>query len=404
MPRVLVSIAAASMVLVAMPTDVGARSFRSMVRHTIGMPLGIIGGLMGTRHRVVSRHRHGARSHRVAAVAPTAPDQVASRNTEEPVAGADPGASPDSSYRPWASAYDDIFGFVLTPSDHGDAFWRHGAADLHAALIPPGASPPRADAKTRGGRMPGAVPVATCPERRPDGIVGWPMEQVERTLKPTGQQHPALESLHAALDHAFDLAQASCSAAAPRSSVDRLDTLRKRVATLREAVRMVRPPLGDLYASLSDEQKARLNAASRQVVADASASDARAQASEAERIMRACTADAGGTVQSALAQLQQTVQPTADQRAGLEILAGTFGHVAELLKASCPADMPLTPTGRINAAEKRLRVMLYAISILRGPLDRFYASLNAEQKSRFDAGASPPPPGNRRRADARPHG
>jgi hypothetical protein len=186
--------------------------------------------------------------------------------------------------------------------------------------------------------------------------------------------------------------------------VDRLDTLRKRVATLREAVRMVRPPLGDLYASLSDEQKARLNAASRQVVADASASDARAQASEAERIMRACTADAGGTVQSALAQLQQTVQPTADQRAGLAILAGTFGHVAELLKASCPADMPLTPTGRINAAEKRLRVMLYAISILRGPLDRFYASLNAEQKSRFDAGASPPPPGNRRRADARPHG
>jgi LTXXQ motif family protein len=400
MARVLVSIAAASMVLVAMPTDVGARSFRSMVRHTIGMPLGIIGGIMGTRHRVASRHRHGARAHRVAAVAPTASDQVASRTTEEPVAGADPGASPDSSYRPWASAYDDIFGFVLTPSGHGEAFWRHGAADLHEALIPPGASLPRADPKTRGGRIPGAAPVATCPERRPDGIAGWPMEQVERTLKPTGQQHQGLESLHAALDHAFDLAQASCSAAAPRSSVDRLDALRKRVA----AMRMVRPPLGDLYASLSDEQKARLNAASRQVVVDASASDARAQASEAERLMRACAADAGGTVQSALGQLQQTVQPTADQRPGLEILAGTFGHVAELLKASCPADMPLTPTGRINAAEKRLRVMLYAISILRGPLDRFYASLNAEQKSRFDAGASPPQPGNRRRADARPHG
>jgi hypothetical protein len=32
------------------------------------------------------------------------------------------------------------------------------------------------------------------------------------------------------------------------------------------------------------------------------------------------------------------------------------------------------------------------------------ASLNAEQKSRFGAGASPPQPGNHRRADLRPHG
>jgi hypothetical protein len=406
MPRVLISIAAASMVLLAMPADVGARSFRSMVRHTIGVPLGIIGGFFGVHRRVASRHRQGGRSHGVAAAPPSTPDEVASRTGEEPVAGANPGASPDvgarSGYLPWPTAYDDIFGFVLTPAGNGDAFWRHGAPDLQEAMMPPGAGLFRADAKARG-RASVAAPVAACPERRPDGIAGWPMEQVEQTLKPTGQQREGLERLRAALDQAFDLAQASCSAAAA-SSVDRLDALRKRVAALREAVRLVRPPLRDLYASLSDEQKARLNAASRRGVLDASALDARAQAAEAERLLRACVADTGGTVRSALAQLQQAVQPTAGQRPGLEIFAGTFGHVAELLKASCPADMPLTPAGRINAAEKRLRVMLYAISIVRGPLERFYASLSAEQKSRFDAGAGPPQPGNRRRVDLRPHG
>jgi hypothetical protein len=391
MPRVLVSIAAASMLLVAMPPDAGARSFRSLFGHTVGVPLGIVGGFFGLHHhRLASRHRHG---HGVAA-APSTPDQVAARPGDEPAAGTAPGA--ESTYRPWASAYDDIFGFVLTPAGNGDAFWRHGAVDLQGALMPTGANVLRASAKAR--RAPMAASVAACPQQRPDGIAGWPMDQVERMLKPTDQQRQGLERLHAALDRAFDLAQASCAAPDSASALDRLDALRKRVAVLREAVRLVRPPLDDLYGSLSDEQKARLNAASRRGILDASALDARAQEAAAERLLRACAADTGGGVQQVFSQLQQTVQPTADQRSGLEIFAGTFGHVAELFKTSCPADMPLTPPGRINAVEKRLRVMLYGISIVRGPLERFYGGLSAEQKARFDAGAGPAP-GSGHRAD-----
>jgi LTXXQ motif family protein len=390
MPRVLVSLAAASMLLVAMPPDAGARSFRSLFRHSVGVPLGIVGGFFGLHHhRLASRDRRG---HGLSLAA--APSEVASRPGDEAVAATEPA---ESSYRPWPSAYDDIFGFVLTPAGNGDAFWRHGAVDLQEALMPAGTGVLRASARAR--RAPMAAAAAACPQQRPDGIAGWPMDQVERMLKPTDQQRQGLERLHAALDRAFDLAQASCAAAQSASSLDRLEALRKRVAALREAVRLVRPPLDDLYASLSDEQKARLNAASRRGILDASALDARAQEAAAERLLRACAADTGGGMQAVFGQLQQAVQPTADQRSDVEIFAGTVGHMAELLKASCPADMPLTPPGRINAAEKRLRVMLYAITIVRGPLERFYSGLSAEQKARFDAGAGPP--GNRHRAELR---
>ena len=395
MPRVLVAIAAAATLLLALPADGGARGFRSLFRHSVGVPLGIVGGFFGLHHHRIALRRHHGPDHRGAA-APPSRDEVASHPGEEPAASAEPGAEP--TYRPWASAYDDIFGFVLTPVGNGDAFWRHGALDLQQALIPAGAARSSSGGKAR--RAATAVSPAACPQQRPEGIAGWPMDQVERMLKPTDQQRQGLQRLHAALDQAFDLAQASCTAPDSPSAVDRLEALRKRVAALREAVRLVRPPLAELYASLSDEQKARLNAASRRGILDATGSDVQAQEAAAERLLRACAADGGGSVRAMLGGLQQTLQPSADQRSALEVFAGTFGHVAELLKASCPTDMPLTPPGRINAAEKRLRVMLYAIAILRGPLDRFYAALNAEQKARFDAGVGASP-ANRHRAELR---
>ncbi len=405
MPRVLISIAAVSIVLVALPASSEARSLRYGLDRTLLGPVDAVAGILGMPHRVASRYRHAGRAHRSAAarpaaqetiLRPAAPERVGSRPAEAPsapaAAAASAGVGAGSSNGPWTSAYDDLFGYVLTPGSSGDAFWRHGATDLRDAIFPAALIQARAE------------PIAACPGRRPDGIVGWPMEKVEQTLKPTDEQRRLLGNLRTALDQAFDRTQASCSAQAPRAAIERLDGLRRRLEALRDAVRIVRAPLGDLYASLSDEQKARLNAASRQVVVDGSASNGGAPSADAERLVRACTEDRGGGVQAAAGALMQTVQPSADQRPGTEILAGTFGHVADMLKTSCPAEMPLTPVGRINAAEKRLRVMLYAVLILHGPLDRFYASLNGEQKSRLDGGAPPAQPGPRRGAELRPRG
>jgi hypothetical protein len=45
--------------------------------------------------------------------------------------------------------------------------------------------------------------------------------------------------------------------------------------------------------------------------------------------------------------------------------------------------MPGTPVERLDAADKRLNAMLYAVVTLRAPLDGFHASLTDEQKTQM---------------------
>jgi hypothetical protein len=46
---------------------------------------------------------------------------------------------------------------------------------------------------------------------------------------------------------------------------------------------------------------------------------------------------------------------------------------------------PLTPVGRLDAAEQRLDATIKAIHILRSPLERFYRVLSDEQRRQFNA-------------------
>ena len=57
----------------------------------------------------------------------------------------------------------------------------------------------------------------------------------------------------------------------------------------------------------------------------------------------------------------------------------------ELIKASCPTAVPLTPVARLDAAEARLQAMIQALDIVRDPLQRFYVLLTDEQRERFNA-------------------
>ena len=58
---------------------------------------------------------------------------------------------------------------------------------------------------------------------------------------------------------------------------------------------------------------------------------------------------------------------------------------AEDLKVSCPAYQMLTPTGRVEAMEKRLDTTLGAVKTVQPPLAKFYNSLSDEQKARFNS-------------------
>jgi len=86
-----------------------------------------------------------------------------------------------------------------------------------------------------------------------------------------------------------------------------------------------------------------------------------------------------------IGQIDQTVQPTADQRADLDAVKAASAQANESLAASCPGQVPMTPPGRLAAVENRLGAMRQAVETVRKLLEKFYGSLSDEQKARFNA-------------------
>jgi hypothetical protein len=84
-------------------------------------------------------------------------------------------------------------------------------------------------------------------------------------------------------------------------------------------------------------------------------------------------------------EIQQTVNPTDEQRAALDELGNASVQAAQIIKASCPTDVSLTPIGRIEAMQQRVQAMLNAVKVVRAPLEKFYNMLTDEQKARFNA-------------------
>jgi hypothetical protein len=100
---------------------------------------------------------------------------------------------------------------------------------------------------------------------------------------------------------------------------------------------------------------------------------------------RICGEQLSGLTDLPIERIAQTVQPSDSQRAALDELKAAAVQAAEVMHAACPTELPSTPTGRLEAMEKRLTVMLQAVQTVRPKLEAFYQSLNDEQKARFNA-------------------
>jgi hypothetical protein len=83
--------------------------------------------------------------------------------------------------------------------------------------------------------------------------------------------------------------------------------------------------------------------------------------------------------------IAQAVQPTGNQIQALDDLEIAADRASEVVKASCPIQVPLTPLDRLDAVERRLDAMIQAVQMVRAPLERFYSSLSAAQKARLTA-------------------
>jgi hypothetical protein len=96
-------------------------------------------------------------------------------------------------------------------------------------------------------------------------------------------------------------------------------------------------------------------------------------------------------------RIAQATQPTPAQRYALDDLKAVSASAAESLKANCPIYAAVTPTGRIEAMERRLEATDGAALAVQPALTKFYDGLSDEQKARFnslraDAARTYPPP------------
>ena len=92
----------------------------------------------------------------------------------------------------------------------------------------------------------------------------------------------------------------------------------------------------------------------------------------------------GGAGDLPFDRIEQAVRPTDAQRVFLGRLKAASAQAAETLQAGCPTNQALTPTGRIEAMEKRIVTTLEAVKSVRPALSAFYQSLNDEQKAGFN--------------------
>jgi len=98
-----------------------------------------------------------------------------------------------------------------------------------------------------------------------------------------------------------------------------------------------------------------------------------------------CSGQTAGLTDWPIERIAQTVGPDDTQRAILDELKDATAKALDILQAACPTALPSTPTGRIEAMHQRLDAMLAAVRTVRPVVEKFYQSLNDEQKARFNA-------------------
>jgi LTXXQ motif family protein len=99
---------------------------------------------------------------------------------------------------------------------------------------------------------------AMC-DPRGAGLAEWRMERIERLITPNEAQRAALNDLRAASTKAAEIVAAACPREFPESATARLELMEKRLDAMQQAIKTVRPAFDAFYATLNDEQKARVN-------------------------------------------------------------------------------------------------------------------------------------------------
>ena len=284
----------------------------------------------------------------------------------------------------WPYAYSDIFDYAFWPYGYEDDYWAYAYDNFFDGVFWGEYGPPEeytqdyayaAPAGASAPRVTHAAIEELCTEPG-TGITAWPFAAIERKVGLNAEQKRLLGDVRDAAKQAAVSFKASCPAqqAFPRTPPGRLDAMTSRVAATLQAVETVRAPLEKFYNSLSDEQKARFNdlgPKSEKTKTAAGSADS-------------CKQPKAGLSNLPIETIDAVVKPTDAQEAGFKKLQDATGKSVSILQEACPNDTPLTPPGRLEAMQQRLKAMIDAANTVKPALADFYGSLSNEQKARFN--------------------
>jgi hypothetical protein len=220
-------------------------------------------------------------------------------------------------------------------------------------------------------------------------LKAWPVESVAQIAGVDDGQRNALDQMQDAAVAAGDSLASICPKEIPAPLTARLEALDQVLASVAASLEQVRPSIETFYASLNDEQKARLVAmymsrASSQEKSDPyrrSAPRPPRSATNGQELI--CEQWAGVLRGWPHRQIEADATLSDLQRATLYELTGSIYRAAGLLASSCPTEVSFTPLGQIDVKRKRINALLQAIDVVRPGLARFADTLNDEQKRRL---------------------
>jgi hypothetical protein len=212
---------------------------------------------------------------------------------------------------------------------------------------------------------------------------------ITQTIQPTADQRNALELIRSTATEAGDGLAATCPKSLPAPLSERLGILSRVLAVSVGSLKALRPVLVSFYTSLDDEQKARLAVNSFLASQPESDGDTHNSYGSYDRIDRGQDAICGHWVTVLrswpIGEIARGMRLSDQQHAALhEVAAATYRAAGDLL-ASCPAENPLTPVGRLDAEREEMRALLFGINAIQPVLADFEDTLNADQKKSLDA-------------------
>ncbi|MGA7791151.1 MAG: Spy/CpxP family protein refolding chaperone [Xanthobacteraceae bacterium] len=114
-------------------------------------------------------------------------------------------------------------------------------------------------------------------------------------------------------------------------------------------------------------------------------------ASLTQGMAQSCDDEAAEVTGWPINQIEDAVQPNAQQSALLDDLGNAIVKASDEIKSHCPTTVAFTPTDRLAQMRQRLQSLVDAVNLISPPLTKFYASLSDEQKARFNEIAPPAP-------------